>query len=307
MLQKGFTHIVLLFGIALSAGIFIYFSHQAGYKDKIFTRETPLPTYSPERRALDARLTKDNVHRREGSEGPLVFIEQDLKQVNESFHLDITKLASPYASPVSCLGVVDNEHSNLLNVEGRIDNSLVKRYITDIESHLFSDETTLYNADSMTIFSIENEGERSIHQVTFNQICKDDLGYYFIFESLGEKTRIGGGGSAPSHFAYTDFDGELHIIERIPANIKSNIDVPSTYGKGAAYYGCRKIYATNEIEYLIGCGGGDGPAGMSQVFVFRLSDESMHEKAICYYGPESRKICFNRNGEKYYENIGDIE
>lgn len=154
---------------------------------------------------------------------------------------------------------------------------------------------------------VVKKGERSIHQVTFNQICKDDLGYYFIFESLGEKTRIGGGGSAPSHFAYTDFDGELHIIERIPANIKSNIDVPSTYGKGAAYYGCRKIYATNEIEYLIGCGGGDGPAGMSQVFVFRLSDESMHEKAICYYGPESRKICFNRNGEKYYENIGDIE
>lgn len=315
MLQKGFTHVILVLVLAIAAVSFLFLS--SDLKEKVLPLQSPLPTYSPERRAQDARISEQNRHFREGSEGPLVFIEQDLTQINERFHLDITKLATPSASPISCLGVIDNEFSTLLNVDERIDNDFVKEYITEIESHLFSDENKLYLDDSLSSYTVENKGERSIHKVTFNQICKDNNRYFFIFDSYGEKTHIGGGGSEPTHFAYTNYLGDLVIIENIISSMRL-IQLPPSEDDGysvpnktnsIAYYGCRRVYASSNNEVLIGCGGGDGPASGGGVFSFNFTNNKGIEKSFCASNGAGKYslICFDENGDKYVEELNKLD
>jgi hypothetical protein len=240
---------------------------------------------------------------------PLTYVLKDRSGFNQKFHLELTSLAQ--VQPVSCLTVEGNEYSNFLNVRSRTSDQNIIKFTQEIESHKYSNEMHVLDEQSGKKY-IENEGKSSTREIDYEEICKINESYFFIFSGSGSTVHVGGGGSAPSHFAYSDKLGKLTILENIPSGFinlplseevkESQIPIPTNH---MAYYGCRHIYAANNSEVLIGCGGGDGPASGGGIFLINLTNGSMKEKVYCDHSSASKysTLCFNEAGKIYYQEL----
>jgi hypothetical protein len=250
------------------------------------------------------RITEQNAI----ATAPYVFSTIDLVPLAEQYHITITSLSPRFLEPVECLvNSYNNEKPPTINIDPeRISDENVLSYTNEISNHEFSDESVYYDIDGST--KVANEGEKSKHTVTFESICRLNNIYFFTFNSYGEKTHIGGGGSAPSRIAFSDGLGNLTILEK--QNSK-HIELPQTTDSylttttGIAYYGCRQIYAANNLEVLYGCGGGDGPVSAGGLFLLNLDSKTSVEKVFCEYSSASKykTQCFNEDSQVYYQEL----
>lgn len=268
---------------------------------------TPRP-YTEEMRKWDQETRVRNAEQKAITSAPYVFKKNDLTQLSESYHITISTLSPSFLEPVECLvNSFNNEKPPTINIDPeRISDNTVLFFANEISNHEFSDEFVYYDIDGS--IKIANEGEKSKHTVTFESICRLNNIYFFAFNSYGEKTHIGGGGSSPSRFAFSDRLGDLTILEKQNSKhveLPKTTDSTLTTTTGVAYYGCRQIYAANNLEVLYGCGGGDGPASAGGLFLLNLSSKTSVEKVFCEHSLASKyaTLCFNENGQVYYQKL----
>lgn len=294
----------IVFFFLLSVIVFLVIAY-------ILFRTISTPSNAQKTKQRDEAAKAIKAERNASAAAPYVFQRIDLSQPSERYHIAIDTLSPRLLEPVECLvNSYTNEKSPTINIDSkRISDKKVLAFANEINNHEFSDEYTYYDIDDS--IKVANKGEKSKHTVTFDSICKLKDVYFFTFNSYGEKTHIGGGGSAPSHFAFSDELGHLTILEK---HASTHIDLSSvnlpdydslTSTTGIAYYGCREIYTANNLEVVIGCSGGDGPASAGGLFLLDLNNKESVEKVFCEYSSANKyaTVCFNENGEVYYQEL----
>ncbi len=314
-MRRGFAPIIIIIAIIAVgiAGIAFYKLKSKNPPKTNTTVQTikpsPIVTTSPQ-------VTKPQDNVEQAIKTPLNYVPMNLSSViNDRFHLDINTISSSPVKPVECLRA-DKEPNfpivDLSNVINRVSDSNILKFTKQIENYKFSDEEKVaYSNGSVVIL---NQGKSSTRTIGYKQICKLNEAYFFMFSGTGPTVRIGGGGSPPSHIAYTDSNGNLTVVDQIYSKmnyitlpLSSNPQDPSipTSTVGIAYYGCRSVYAANQTEVLIGCGGGDGGAGSSSIFRVDLSSGLIQEKAFCFGagGGKYAELCYNQSGQVYYQKL----
>lgn len=228
---------------------------------------------------------------------PVYFQEVNTEEQLKSFYKDASQVFVETPLPFTCLNEVEN-------LDNRVKDDYLLGQIRKIENFRFSDEIKLLYEDGHT--QIENKGERSVRTVTFLSVCKTNTHYFFLFQSYGPKVHIGGGGSEPTHFAYTDLNNNFVLIEE-PSIANKSIKAPGEYG-GVPYYGCRTFYGFTENYAYYSCGGGDGPGGAGSLFQINLGTKRIIEKDYCQFGisaaDENYVSCYDENSKQYYHFSG---
>lgn len=314
---KRYVPIFFLFITIFSIGLTVYVVAQNVALKKQLATCTSALTQSKQ-------LIVENTKERES----MVWVKQTPYAANDYFQLDVTSLLSTSSDELFCLEKKNGEPSvfsseDFASLNQAYPNLL--RYSKEIAAHQYSDERQVQN-DKGQIIAVEHKGEKSGREIFYNSVCRSKTLYYFMYNTLPLKTgffyqlkqklgmavKAAGGMREPSNFAYSTPDGTLVIMENFPP-VNSHLTLPSvssekdrveeysglTTTNSIAYYNCSNIYATNGSEVLVSCGGGDGPAGGSGVFLVTLKNQNTKEKAFCLGNPKYKKICFNEYGAVY--------
>lgn len=311
--NKFKTIVIVFLSFLLLSGIvyLIYYLPGISKNTKSVGESTVLkinPPYTEEMRKRDEATRRINEAQMAIDTAPYVFSKTDLVPLVEKYRTTISTLSSHFLEPVDCLvNSYNQEKPYVIDIDPkRISDQKVLAFANEITNHEFSDELVYYDRDGST--KIDYQGETSKHTVSFDSICKRNNIYFFAFNSFGKKTHIGGGGSPPSHFAFSDGLGNLTILEKqTVAHIKLPQDPESdlTFTTGIAYYGCRGIYAANDLEVLFECGGGDGPVGAGGLYLLDLNSKTSNEKVFCENSSVSKYLtqCFNEDGVAYFQEL----
>jgi hypothetical protein len=316
MRNKGF--IVPILAILLTFLVLVLISISIFSKQKNISVSTTslttkvLPTYSPERKKQDEEITKINESVKSGSEGLLTFNLKNNNAINSQYHVNISTLTKGSVEAVTCLTVKDNIYANLVNVDKRTDDINIPRFTKQIESYKYSDELSYTYQDGRIV--TENKGKTSLRVISYSAVCKLNNQYFFLYSGSGPTVHVGGGGSEPSHFAFTDGMGNVIIFDNVishaahiqlpKSNDPNDYSIP-TSTTNVAYYGCNEILAANDLEVIIRCGGGDGPSSAGSIFRVDLGNRTILEKAFCSFTGVGKyaQLCYDENGVKYYEQF----
>lgn len=248
---------------------------------------------------------------------PLNFVPVNLSSVNSYFGINVATQASGSVEPVMCLDKLNkdvNDYVDLSNPGVRSKDPNISKLAKLIESYQYSDEE--WYADETGKVIRTNQGKTSSREIAYSSICKLNGIYFFSYSGFGPTVHVGGGGTEPSHFAFSDGLGNITVIDNIVSK-SVHITLPKpkysddisepTSTSGIAYYSCGDIIAANNLEVLIRCGGGDGPAGGVGIFLVNLADKSVREKVFCFSNAAGNysKVCYRQNGERYIEEINE--